>query len=128
MGNDIVAKWWQNEQKLFPHREHPPLQQMRIGEIIKIDIAMVNQCRAQQAGMIVSTVMATATAYQQQEKKIFKATYVTASNSIGGIGNHAMNAEDNGNCIIFEEFGKQQSTDINRSSNTDDPHLQQHSE
>jgi len=53
---------------------------MRIGEIIKISIATINQRRAQPAGMIVSAVMATATAYQQQEKKYTK-QHMTSSNS-----------------------------------------------
>jgi len=34
-----------------------------------------------------------------------------------------MNAEGNGHCIIFKDFGKQQLTDINRSSNTDGIHI-----
>jgi len=43
----------------------------------------------------VSAVMATATAYQQQEKKYTK-QHMTRSNSTGGIGNHAINGEGNG--------------------------------
>jgi len=30
-----------------------------------------------------------------------------------------MNAEGDGHCIIFKDFGKQQLTGINRSANTD---------